>query len=86
MPRKSYKTSENTPKTVCEPAIAYQRRPATTDMSSADKWNPNVPFHVTEEEWLERIRQIEQGPFMSIEEADREFEIWKQAFLASRGL
>jgi len=84
MQKKSYKTLDNKSEVVCEPATAYQRRPVTAEMTSSDKWNPNVPLHVTEEEWLEHIRKIEEGPFMSIEEADREFEIWKKEFLASR--
>ena len=86
MTEKSYKIPENKPETVCEPVTAYQRRPATAEMTSSDKWNPNIPLQVTEEEWLEHIRKIEEGPFMSIEEADREFEIWKKEFLASRML
>ena len=71
-----YKTSEHTPKAVREPAIAYQRRPATTAMPSADKWNPNVPFHITEEEWLEYIRQIEQGPFFPVSEVHQRISQW----------
>ena len=76
MQRKSYKIRERTPETVCEPASAYQRRPATAEMPSSDKWNPNVPFHVTEEEWLEHIRQIEEGPFFPVSEVHQRISQW----------
>ncbi|MCL2132200.1 MAG: hypothetical protein FWH36_07110 [Lentimicrobiaceae bacterium] len=52
--------------------------------SSSDRWNPNVPFIGTQEEWWEHFHQIERGNFMTIEEADKKFEIWKEKFLASR--
>ena len=42
MPNKSYKIPVNTPKTVCEPVAAYQRRPATVEFASSDAWNPQV--------------------------------------------
>jgi hypothetical protein len=82
MPNKSYKIPANTPKTVSEPAVAYRKAPSET--SSPDSWNPNVPFHGTQEEWWEHFHRIEKGPFYTIEEADKEFEIWKKELLASR--
>ena len=48
------------------------------------KWNPNVPFHCTQEEFLERIHSIEAGEFTPWEEAEKEFEAWKKEYLASR--
>ena len=84
MQKKSYKTLDNKSEVVYEPVTAYQRRPATAEMTSSDKWNPNVPLHVTEEEWLEHIRKIEEGPFMSLEEYKKKFAAWKKEFLASR--
>jgi len=51
---------------------------------SSDEWNPNVPFHGTQEEWWEHFHQIEQGKFMTIEEADKKFEAWRKKLLASR--
>ena len=53
-------------------------------ISNKEKWNPNVPFSGTQDEWWEHIHQIENGEFMTIEEADKNFEIWKRKFLASR--
>ncbi|MCL2435671.1 MAG: hypothetical protein FWD09_05990 [Lentimicrobiaceae bacterium] len=79
MSKKIYKISEEPPMTVGEPAVAYS---ATTPVSTG--WNPNVPFHGTQEEWWEHFRRIEEGEFMTIEEADKKFEIWKKEFLASR--
>ena len=82
MPNKPYKTPENPPMIVGEPAVAYRRTIAET--STSDKWNPNVPFHGTQEEWWEHFHRIEEGAFMTIEEADKEFEEWKKESLASR--
>ena len=79
MSKKLYKIKEDTPFSVEESAIAYAPTPLV-----ADKWNPNVPFHGTQEEWWEHFHRIEQGAFMTIEEADKEFELWKKAYLANR--
>ena len=73
--------NENTPKTVGEPAVAY--RAATSKVGSSAEWNPNVPFHGTQEEWWEHFHRIEEGEFMTIEEADRRFDAWKKEYLAS---
>ena len=80
MPQKQYNIQEDAPTTVAEPVEAYLT--AGTDVS--DKWNPNVPFHGTQEEWWEHFHRIEEGPFYTIEEANEEFRIWKEKFLASR--
>ena len=79
MSKKLYETPENTPMGVSEPAAAYSTTPLVTD-----KWNPNVPFHCTQEEFLEHIHRIEQGNFTPWEEAEKEFELWRKEFLASR--
>jgi hypothetical protein len=84
MSNKPYQMPVDVQNTVNEPVVAYQRRPSSVRNSSSDKWNPNVPFHCTQEEFLEHIHRIEQGEFMTIEEADREFEAWRKDFLASR--
>ena len=59
-----------------------------THPSTFGKWNPNVPLHCTQEEFLEHIRSIEQsierGEFMTAEESERDFEQWKREFLANR--
>jgi len=86
MSTKPYHIPETEPVLVSEPAVAYLRRdgarrdPVCTEHS----WNPNVPFHGTQEEWWEHFHRIEEGEFMTIEEADEKFEIWKTKFLASR--
>ena len=80
MPAKQYNIQEDAPTTAAEPAEAY----LTTSTDVSDKWNPNVPFHGTQEEWWEHFHRIEEGPFYTIEEANEEFRIWKEKFLASR--
>ena len=86
MLKKSYKTliKDNTSQTVGESVTVYQCRPTTTKTSSSNEWNPNVPFYGTQEEWWEHFHRIEEGEFMSLEEANREFEVWRTEFLASR--
>jgi len=80
MSEKKYKTAEDMPSmTVSEPAVAY----AISEPASAE-WNPNVPFHGTQEEWFDHFHRIEQGNFTPLEEANREFELWKKEFLAKR--
>ncbi|MDR3341049.1 MAG: hypothetical protein LBT25_13365 [Candidatus Symbiothrix sp.] len=82
MSKKPYKTKDNVQTTVGEPIVAYESRNA--QISSSGDWNPNLPFHGTQEEWWEHFHRIEQGSFYTIEEADEEFEIWKKKLLASR--
>jgi hypothetical protein len=82
MPRKPYKTIDNTPLAVGEPVAAYQK--ATVETSSSDDWNPNVPFHGTQEEWWEHFHRIEEGHFTPLEQHEKEFEAWKQEYLANR--
>jgi len=82
MPKKSYIKPENNPATISEPAVVYET--ATADGSSADDWNPNVPFHGTQDEWWEHFHQIEEGNFMTLEEFDRKVETWKTYYLASK--
>ena len=82
MQKKPYKIPENEPTIVNEPAVAYQRTVGAT--SSFGSWNPNVPFHGTQEEWWEHFHQIEQGEFMSLEEFERKFDKWKKEYLANK--
>ena len=51
--------------------------------SSSDPFNPNVPFEVTQEEFLEHIWRIEAGNFMTLDEFKTKHEVWKKNFLAS---
>jgi hypothetical protein len=82
MPKKSYKTSENTPMTVNEPAAAYKT--AISEISSSNEWNPNIPFHGTQEEWWEHFHRIEEGNFITWEEHQKKFNAWKKEFLSNR--
>ena len=52
--------------------------------SSSNRWNPNVPFHCTQEEFLEHIHSIEAGEFMTLEEFKSRHEAWKKEYLASK--
>ena len=61
MSNKKYKTAENEPMSVKEPAAAYGT--AATESAFSDTWNPNVPFHGTQEEWWEHFHRIEEWPF-----------------------
>jgi hypothetical protein len=79
MHNKSHQVPKNESATISEPAVAYR-----TKVSYSDSWNPNIPFHGTQDEWWEHFHRIEEGEFMTMEEADREFEIWKKELLASR--
>ena len=79
MINKAYQITEDEPMKVCEPAVAYR-----TKTSNSDKWNPNVPFHCAQEEFLEHIHEIETGNFMTWEEHEKKFDAWKTQFLASR--
>ena len=82
MQRKSYKIPENTPTILNEPAVAYRRTVAET--SPAGAWNPNIPFHGTQDEWWEHFHRIEEGEFMTLEEFDRKFATWKEKYLANK--
>ena len=83
MPNKQYKTENNSAQyVVSEPAVAYRTK--TTKAASTSNWNPNVPFCGTQEEWWEHFHRIEEGEFCTAEEAEKEFELWKIEYLASR--
>ena len=72
---KTYKITEEAPMTVSEPAVAYSRD-AARHVSTSEKWNPNVPFHYTQEEFLEHIHCIEQGEFFPVEEVHQRVSKW----------
>ena len=89
MQTKMYHTSETEPIIVSEPAVAYLGRrdgacSVSTGTSSSNSWNPNVPFHGTQEEWREHFLRIEEGNFTPLEQANREFDAWKKEYLANR--
>ena len=80
--RKPYQLTEEELTTVNEPALAYNT--SVAEVSSSEKWNPNVPFHCTQEEFAEYIHNIERGNFTPLEEAKKELEAWKKEYLANR--
>ena len=77
MKNKEYKVQEQVPDTVAEPEAVHVRK-------KLSKWDPNVPFHATQEEWWEHIHAIERGEFMTWDEHKERFDAWKKAFIASR--
>ena len=82
MNRKTYQTSENEPIKVAEPFVEYDT--TISEISTFEKWNPNVPFHGTQEEWWDHFHQIEQGNFMTLEEFDYKFEKWKKEYISRK--
>jgi len=88
MQTKSYHIPASEPIIVTEPAVTYLNKdgayPVTTETSSSNGWNPNIPFHGTQEEWWEHFHRIEEGNFMTLEEFDHKFETWKKKYLASK--
>ena len=81
MPSKPYQVPESTPLNVAEPAVAY--RTAAIEAPFSGSWNPNVPFHGTQEEWWEHVHRIEEGGFVTWEEHQKKFDAWKRKRLAS---
>jgi len=83
MPNKQYKTKHNNAlNVVSEPAAVYHAN--TTKAASTNSWNPNVPFHGTQEEWWDHFHRIEEGEFMTLEEFNHRFDTWKKEYLASK--
>ena len=74
MRNKPYKIPENTPQTANEPAAAYRQNVVETSLSG--NWNPNVPFHGTQEEWWEHFHRIEGEPFYPVSEAHQRISKW----------
>jgi hypothetical protein len=81
MSKKTYKTPDKAPMTVGESAVAYET--TISQSTSSDKWNPNVPFHGTQEEWWDHFHQIEEGEFSTWEEHQKRFKAWKKEFLSN---
>ena len=82
MTNKPYNTPENEPLFVSEPAVTYHRT-ATSRIIPSNEWNPNVPFHGTQEEWWEHFHHIEEGNFETWEEHQKKFYAWKERYLAN---
>ena len=89
MPLKPYNIPEKVSNTVAEPAVAYlvsrdEAFSVSTEVSSSNVWNPNAPFHGTQEEWWEHFHRIEEGNFDTWEEHQKKFYAWKKEYHASR--
>jgi hypothetical protein len=79
---KLYQSEEKTV-TANEPAVAYQKL-EHSDSTRWMGWNPNVPFHGTQNDWREHFHQIEKENFTNLATANQEFDEWKTKLLASR--
>jgi len=73
MQTKSSHISKNEPVVAGEPVAAYKIR---DEISSSDRWNPNVPFHGTQEEWWEHFHNIEKGEFYPVAEVHQRVSEW----------
>ena len=82
MQTKPYHIPETEHLIAAEPAVAYSSI-SLEPKPSSDSWNPNVPFHGTQEEWWEHFHRIEEGNFVTWEEHQKKFNEWKQQFLKS---
>jgi hypothetical protein len=81
MSEKTYHIQEDAPVSVGEPVAEYLVSPQTASNREGvfnNKWNPNMPFHGTQEEWWEHIREIEAGKFETWEEHQKRFNAWKK--------
>jgi hypothetical protein len=82
MTKNIYEITEDKPLSVGDPVVAFNTN--VYQRTDSDKWNPNVPFVGTQEEWWEHFHEIESGNFTPLEVANKEFETWKKEYLASR--
>ena len=71
---KPYKQPKSEPILVNDPAAMYQT--AASETASFDSWNPNVPFHGTQEEWWKHFHQIEKGHFYPVSEVHQRIAQW----------
>lgn len=69
MKKKPY-SSKDKKSTVNDSEMTYETS------STVDKWNPNKPFHGTQEEWWEHLREIEKGEFTPVEECHQRIREW----------
>jgi uncharacterized protein with NAD-binding domain and iron-sulfur cluster len=74
MPNKTYKIQQDTTTVVEEAAIAY--RVSVAETQSYDRWNPNAPFHGTQEEWWAHFQGIEKGQFSPVSESHQRISQW----------
>ena len=82
MLKESYNYQGDTLVDIDEPVADCGR--VASKKSASKAWNPNVPFVGTQEQWWEHFHEIEKGKFMTIEEADIKFEIWRRNLLATK--
>ena len=69
MKKKQHTAKTETPK-VGEPETVYETS------RDVDKWNPNKPFHGTQDEWWEHFHEIEKGEFSPVKETHERVSQW----------
>jgi len=69
MLQKIYKNQGNVAVGVEEPAVAFKK-------TASNRWNPNVPFTCTQEEFWEHIHEIERGAFYPASETHQRVSQW----------
>ena len=74
MTGESYQIPEIEPMTVSEPAVAYGT--VVSEIPFSHDWDPNVPFHGTQEEWWEHFHRIEEGAFFPVEDVHQRISEW----------
>ena len=82
MSKEIFTPAQNVAMSIAEPAVAYQS--ASVKTSLIESWNPNIPFHGTQEEWWEHFNRIEEGNFITLEEFDHKFEAWRMRYLINK--
>jgi hypothetical protein len=84
MQNNEYETSDKAqPDVVAEPVVAYRSEATAASAVSSDGWNPNVPFHGTQDEWWEHFHKIEEGEFMSLEDFHKKIDtLWERKYAA----
>ena len=74
MQHKSYKNQGNMTGNIAELTVDCGTMDAKK--ASSDRWNPNVPFVGTQEEWWEHFHEIENSKFYPVSEAHQRISQW----------
>lgn len=79
--------AEEQPQTVNEPEVAYGTTSVETN-STRHSYSKGVvePAEFTAEEFADLIAEAEAGPFYTLEEIEKDFDIWEKEFLKNHGI
>ncbi|MDR2423190.1 MAG: hypothetical protein LBD59_00510 [Prevotellaceae bacterium] len=83
MENNEYQDPENVSNVLKDPEVAYKTKQSSESESdtvyptkTSSEWDPNVPFHGTQEEWWYHFHEIEQGEFYPVEEVHQSIREW----------